>query len=319
MKYLLPLIALIIFKTSWAEIIINGQIINTKHPLIISYWSEYSYISDTIKPNKYHSFEKKYNLQKPMHIWINSRSSAFIMPGDTLSLIIDGDNMALKGNAAKFILFRSKLRENLTALFANSDYNTITKYAIEQSNQFFSSYKHKELLRMKKLNETELVLSLKFSPLLVAYNNNLQKVDSIRYFIMQVQLDSNYVENSPLLLFLNKITFKEEWLNFHETLNTFNNFVKIIRFNNTEDQKPDAIDSYLIDKNIITSVFHDDRFVSSLLSYNLYERIMSSPDIAKLIGTKPFIEELKSRSGGSKSTAFLLQAYQRKKEQLTYR
>ncbi|WP_256010250.1 hypothetical protein [Desertivirga xinjiangensis] len=311
-RFLILSLLMICGKASIATVTINGYIANPSRPLVISYWKDYAYVSDTMKVNKDHFFEKTYKLDGPMHIWINSLSYSFIMPGDTLTLNVKGDKINLNGTAAPYINFRKDLKQELQQLNTNSDYNDRIKYSLEKSEIFFSYFKHKQSGLIKKINEIDLILTIKFSSLLFSYNNNVKKMDSISNFIRVKQKDSTYQDDSKLLSFLGRLDFNDDLMSSHEALNTVNNFIRILRFHESEKNKGiNGTDFYLIEHDIIKFIFNDSSFRRSLLSYNLYKRIQSSEDLNSLLRTCKFISDFKEEDNALEPVA-LINIYQQK-------
>jgi hypothetical protein len=290
---LLTLILTVGFSLSIsANVVIKGEI-RYSDILIISYWDNYHYISDTIKSTKTRLFEKRYNFKKPTSIWINNNSCAFIMPNDTLHIVVKEKEIVLKRNAGKYITFRRNLAEGIGAI-PKKNINSRTQFAILKSDEFFSKYEHSDIETMKRLNYAQLVINYKLYPLLIANSHNKQKIDSISTFFKCRVLDKSNDYSGALFTYLDKIEIHDDVITQNEFLEVLNNIIRIKRDHFIESIKLKEEPNFIIEKNIIYDLFGDSRVYLPLMIYNISFNIDSSKNIQELLLIGDYLELFKA-------------------------
>lgn len=255
--------------------------------VILMYWKDFSLITDTLLLDRNNSFSQSYVFTQPMYIRIiNEISTPFMLvfPGESLHVKITGSDVQLSGTASGYNTFLIQLENRVRSLLkAKTDQNEVTKYALEQSNAFFSTFKHQQAAVVEALNRQSFIFDLKFFPVLVKYNSDAKKMETLKSIIQGKPLPGN---DRDIWLYLDKADYNNEANKYnYQYFNMMNNFVRILSFLSVNnDSALHTTDAYLIENNIIKDVLPSSPLRAALLAYNLNYRITSYTDFPAQLG-----------------------------------
>jgi len=270
-------------SVSYSQITIQATVKGYGNSIIIGYFKDFNYVSDTLRlKNNLASY--KFNSAGPVYFklqTINPDSyTPFLMafPGETIAIKKDIDHLTISGGAESYNRFLIAADSAIKVDFSRKrvDNNTITKYLLDRSDAFFSSFEHPDKAMIMDIYNLHVITNYKFYSLMIKYANDTSKINSLTKFIRNKE--SVKPSEVDLLKYIDKVDFDNPNIGFANISDVMmmNNLVRILR---TQAIKKDStlknFDEYTLESVIIKNLFKESRYRSRLLAYNLYDRIES--------------------------------------------
>jgi len=281
MKKLLVVLCLFLSSFAYSQITIQATVKGYGSKIIIGHWKDFTFISDTLRLNR-DKASFKFDSSNPTYFRLETiepaSSTPFLLgfPGETISIEKDVNHLAIKGGAESYNTFLIQLDSGKRAEFAGKrpDYNTLTKYLLDRSEEFFSNFKHPNKQMIKEIHNLAVITSYKLYPVMVKYNDDASKMNSLFNFIKnQAGVEPN---GDDVLKYMDKVNFNSPNIDFANITDIMmmNNFIRILRMQAIKkDSTLRDIDEYIIENKIIKDLFKESIYRSRLLAYNLYSRV----------------------------------------------
>lgn len=149
MKKLYLVLGLLWSSMAHSQITIQATVSGYGNKIIIGYWKDFSYFGDTLRLNK-NKAGLKFESSEPVYFRLRTIDpdtyTPFLIafPGDTISIEKDTKQLVIKGGAESHNTFLIRLEAEIRAKFSGTspDYNTLTQYLLDRSEDFFSTFKH---------------------------------------------------------------------------------------------------------------------------------------------------------------------------------
>lgn len=305
MKKLYVVLCLFWSSMAHSQITIQATVNGYGNKIAIGYWKDFTYIGDTLRLNR-NKADFKVESSEPVYFKLRTIDpdtySPFLIgfPGDTISIEKDKKRLVIKGGAESYNTFLIRLDSEVREKFAGMppDYNTLTQYLLDRSEDFFSTFKHPQKQLIKDIYTLSVVTNYKLSPVMVKYNSNATIMNSIFDFIKSRGVAG--VNGDDKLKYLDKVDFNNPNIGFANITDimVMNNLIRILRMHAVEkDTTLQDVDAYVIENNIIKDLFKESRYRSRLLAYNLYYRIKAYIDYPmQLAGATDFIADFRKEN-----------------------
>ena len=268
----------------------------------IDYWKDFTFINDTLLLN---GNKANLTLDSKVPVYFNLETitpfsyTPFLMalPGETIAIEKDSNHLTIKGGVESYNTFLLKVDSGMRRSFTEKhpDHNTMTKYLLDRSEEFFSSFSHPDKQMIKDNYTLSVITNHKLYPLLVKYSNDTSKMNSLFYLIKN---PGTIVPNDDeVLKYIDKVNFNNPDIGFANMpeIMMMNNFIRVLRMQAvTKDSTLENVDEYVIENKIIKSLFKEGRYRSRLLAYNLYFRINAYTQFPmQLAGMSDFIADFR--------------------------
>jgi thiol-disulfide isomerase/thioredoxin len=280
MKKLLFMLSMLMSAYAYPQIIINTEVRGFGNKISIEYWKDFTYVSDTLTLNgSKASF--KFNSSIPVYFKLKTLApdtyTPFLIgfPGDTIAIEKNSESTTIKGGADSYNMYLIKTDIEARAAFAGKklDPNTITEYLLNRLGQFFEAFSHPRKQMIKDTYELSVITNYKLYPLM-RYANDTGKINALFRFLKDA--GKGAPSENDFFKYLNRINFDNPNIGFANITDVMmmNNFIRILRTQAVEkDSTLSMVDAYLLERNIITSLFNSSRYRERLSAYNLYLRI----------------------------------------------
>ncbi|MBX3257660.1 MAG: TlpA family protein disulfide reductase [Chitinophagaceae bacterium] len=305
MKKLYLVLCLLLSSMAHSQITIQATVNGYGNKIAIGYWKDFTYISDTLRLNR-NKAGFKLESSEPVYFRLQTIDpdtySPFLIgfPGDTISIEKDTKHFVIKGGAESYNTFFSRLGAEMREKFAGTppDYNTLTQYLLERSEDFFSTLKHPQKQLIKDIHTLYIVTNYKLYPVMKKYSGDTTTMNSISDFIKSQGVANENGDDK--LKYLDKVNFNNPNIGFANITDIMmmNNLIRILRMHAVEkDTTLQDIDAYVIENNIIKDIFKKSRYRSRLLAYNLYYRINQYIEYPmQLAGAADFIADFRKEN-----------------------
>lgn len=318
---------LITFSLCCAAVLAQSKISGTISPedggkILLKYWQDFDFVTDTIPVDKQNHFEKTYAFTKPVRMSLRisktGSSSPFflVLPHEALELIKTPVGLKFNGSVAEYNAFAIQTGQHLPVSFSKmAGNNANTQAVLDQSDTFFKKFTHPQASDIRKLTTAYLICQFKFYPFLVRYNNDPAVIGRLKGILKDQSLGSH--ESDEVYKYLNEIDFNNALVCADDgVLTTVNNFIRICRSLQFKgDSTLKDIDPYLIDCKLIKEIFHGKVMESALLAYNLYHRIEDYTEYpGQLSGVDVYIDELTNERGVQQYLPAIKRIYAQKKQ-----
>ncbi len=276
------LISLYFFSVTsvFAQSTIVGKVQDFGKKVIISYYQDFNYNSDTIELNKSSQFQRQYSFTSPTYIRLATIEpqtfSAFflVMPNESIEIDKSRTGIKWNGSLQAYNNFIEQLNQDMKNKFSgvvtDSD---LFVYKFEKLNDFFAKYSGPHSTMIKSLSTADAIIDRVLYPLLIKWNSDSSKMQMIAQILKDTNAAPAIDEHTK---YLNKINFDDENLQYLgiPSLSMMNNLIRILRMH--EVQKDTLLkeeDEYIVERRIIKNLFKETPFRSRLLGYNLYSRL----------------------------------------------
>lgn len=293
---------------SHSQITIQATVNGYGNKIAIGYWKDFTYIGDTLRLNK-NKADFKVESSEPVYFKLRTIDpdtfSPFLIgfPGDTISIEKDTKHLVIKGGAESYNTFLIRLDVEMREKFAGTppDYNTLTQYLLDRSEDFFSTFKHPQKQLIKDIHTLSIVTTYKLYPVMAKYNGDttaMNTMNRISDFIKSQGVAG--ANGDDKLKYLDRVNFNNPNIGFANITDIMmmNNLIRILRTLAVEkDTTLKDSDPYVIENNIIKDLFKESRYRSRLLAYNLYYRINTYIEYpVQLAGTADFIADFRKEN-----------------------
>lgn len=280
MKNLYLILCLLWSSTAHSQITIQAMVNGYGDKIVIGYWKDFAYISDTLLLNK-HKADFKFESPEPVYFKLQTIDpdtyTPFLIgfPGDTISIEKNTNHLGIKGGAESYNTFLTRLGTEMRTKFAGipPDYNASTQYLLDRSEDFFSTFKHPQKQLIKDIHTLSIITN-KLYPIMVKYSGDTVIMNNVSSFIKNQGVANSNGDDK--LKYLDKVNFNNPNIGFANITDIMmmNNFIRVLRMHAVEkDTTLKYIDEHIIENNIIKDLFKESRYRSRLLAYNLYYRI----------------------------------------------
>lgn len=280
MKKILISVCLLATMPAFAQTTIAGKVQDFGKKVIISYYQDFNFNSDTIELNKNSQFQRQYSFTSPTYIRLATIEpqtfSAFflVMPNETIEIDKSRIGIKLNGSLQAYNIFVEQLNQDMKNKFSgvvtDSD---LLLYKFEKLNEFFANFSGPNSAMIKSLSTVDAIIDRALYPLLIKWNSDNSKMQ----MIAQIFKNPNATPaNDGPTKYLNKINFDDENLQYLgiPSLSMFNNLIRILRMHEVKnDTLLKEQDEYVIESRIIKTLFKETPFRARLLGYNLYSRV----------------------------------------------
>ncbi|SDC01735.1 hypothetical protein [Niabella drilacis] len=281
MKKLFLVLGLLCSSMTYSQIIIHATVNGYGNKMVIGYWKDFTYVSDTLQLNR-NKAHYKFDSSEPVYFKLQTTDpdtyTPFLIafPGDTISIEKDTKHLVIKGGAESYNTFLTRLGAEMRAKFAGMppDYNASTQYLLDRSEDFFSTFKHPQKQLIKNIHTQFIVTNYKLSPIMVKYSSEATIMNGISTIIKSQGVPG--ANGDANLKYLDRVNFSNPNIGFANLpdIITMNNLIRILRTHAIEkDTALKDTDEYVIENKIIKELFKESRYRSRLLAYNLYYRI----------------------------------------------
>ncbi|HEX8376379.1 MAG TPA: redoxin family protein [Pedobacter sp.] len=298
-----------------AQTRISGEISSAKSKVItVNYWKDFVYRNDTIKLDRKDSFSTSYQFTIPMYIRIEEDNNVLtpfmlIYPGENLHIKLDKDSTLLTGSASAYNSFIVNLRKSV-GLKRQLGQDSMLTYALDQSCAFFKTFRHENSKAIENLTIQNLIGQLKLYPLLMKYSSisDSLKIDTLKSIVKTNRLPETAGNE---WLYLDEVNYNNETNKYdHEYLNWLNNFIRITRFHATAKNQFADTDAFLIEKDIIRSIFPASPLRTALLAFNLHFRIKNYTEYPYLLAdVDKYITEFSQEIGSKEYMSAITRTY----------
>lgn len=305
MKKLYLVLCLLSSSMAHSQITIQATVNGYGNKIVIGYWKDFTYISDTLQLNK-NKAGFKFESSEPVYFRLQTIDpdayTSFLIgfPGDTISIEKDTKRLVIKGGAESYNTFLSRLGAEMREKFAGTpqDYNTSTQYLLDRSEDFFSTLKHPQKQLIKDIHTLFIITNYKLLPIMVKYNGEASTMNSVSNFIKSQGVAK--ANGDDKLKYLDKLNFNNPNIGFANLpdIMMMNNLIRILRMHAVEkDTTLKDSDAYVIENKIIKDLFKESRYRSRLLAYNLYSRIDQYTKYPmQLAGTADFVADFRKEN-----------------------
>ncbi len=319
MKRILFMLNMLISAYAYPQIIINTNVKGFGNKISIEYWKDFTYVSDTLTLNMGKaSFE--FNSSIPIYFKLKTIGAdtytPFLIgfPGDRIAIEKDSQSVSVKGGADSYNMFLIKTYGEARAAFAGKrlEPNAMTKYLLERSDQFFQDFSHPNKQMIKDTYELSVIINYKLYPLM----NDAGKINALYRFLEDKGRTSP--GETDLFKYLDRLNFDNPNIGFANITDVMmmDNFIRIVHAQAVKkDSTLSMVDTYLLKRNIIKSLFNSSLYRERLLAYNLYSRIeeyIRYP--AQLAGVGDFLKDFEKEFPGNSTLPAIKKLYQ---QQLT--
>ncbi|HVW99296.1 MAG TPA: hypothetical protein VHA52_02485, partial [Candidatus Babeliaceae bacterium] len=301
---------LLLSSIAQAQITIQTTVKGYGNRVGIGYWKNLTYNEDTLQLNMN---KASFKLDSSIPIYFKFRTidpdtyTPFFMafPGDIIAIEKDSDHFTIKGGAESYNRFLIKTDSEMRAAFTGKrlDYNATTKYLLDRSEEFFSSFNYPNKQMLKDLYTLSVITNYKLYPIISKYNNDTSKMNGLFQLLRNQKRSSN---DDDILKYIDQVNFNNPNMGYASMSDIImmNNFIMILR---TQAIKKDStlrdIDEYIIDNRLIKDLFKESRYRSRLLAYNLYSRIESYTQYPMLLAqVNDFIDDFRKEEFSSELT-----------------
>jgi thiol-disulfide isomerase/thioredoxin len=280
-KLLLLILGIFLSELTYPQITIRATVKGYGNKIIIGYWKDYTYLTDTLRLNM-DKASLKLDSADPLYFKLytiepDSNTPFFIaFPGEIITIEKDRNHLTIKGGAEKYNEFLMQSHAAMLAEFAGKPADDrLTQFMLDRSVEFFSGFNHPHKQIIQDMHNLSVITDYKLYRDMVKYNDNTEKMDSLFSYIKNPARD---MPKNGILKYLDKVNFNNPNISAVNTpqIMLMNNFIRIFR---TQAVKKDStlenIDEYIIENKIIKDLFKESRYRSRLLAYNLYHRINS--------------------------------------------
>ena len=302
MKKLYLVLCLLWSSMAHSQITVQATVDGYGNKIIIGYWKDFTYIGDTLRLKK-NKAGFKFESSEPVYFKLRTIGpdtyTPFLIgfPGDTISIEKDTKHLVTKGGAESYNTFLIRLEAEMREKFfgTSPDYNTLTQYLLDRSEDFFSTFKHPQKQLIKDIHTLSIITNYKLYPIMRKYSGNATIMDSVANFLKGQ--GAAEVHGDDKLKYLDKVNFNDPKIGFANITDIMmmNNLIRILRMHAIEkDTTLKNIDEYVIENNIIKDLFKESRYRSRLLAYNLHYRINSYIEYPmQLAGADDFITDFR--------------------------
>ena len=305
MKKLYLVLCLLWSSMAYSQITIQATVKGYSNKIIIGYWKDFTYIGDTLRLKK-NKAGLKFESSEPVYFRLQTIGpdtyTPFLIgfPGDTIAIKKDTKRIVIKGGAKSYNTFLTRLGAEMRTKFAgmSPDYNMLTQYVLDRSEDFFSTFKHPQKQLIQDIHTLFIITNYKLYPIMIKYNSNATIMNSISSFIKSPGVaDAN---EDDILKYLDRLHFNNPNIGFANIIDimAMNNLIRILRMHAVEkDTALKDIDEHVIENNIIKGLFKESRYRSKLLAYNLYYRINEYTKYPmQLAGAEDFLADFRKEN-----------------------
>ncbi|HRP54995.1 TlpA disulfide reductase family protein [Agriterribacter sp.] len=281
MKKLYLVLCLLWSSMAHSQITIQATVNGYGNEIIIGYWKDFTYTGDTLRLKKN---KAGFKFESPEPVYFKLRTidpdtfTPFLIgfPGDTIYIEKDTKHLVIKGGAENYNTFLIRLETEMRKKFSGTspDYNTLTQFLVDRSEDFFSTFTHPQKQLIKDIHTLSIITRSKLYPIMTQYSGNASIMNSIANFIKSE--GAAEVNGDDELKYLDKVNFNNPNIGFATITDIMmmNNLIRILRTHAIEkDTALKNMDEYVIENKIIKDLFKESRYRSRLIAYNLYYRI----------------------------------------------
>lgn len=304
MKKLYLVLCLLWSSMAHSQITVQATVNGYDNKIVIGYWKDFTYIGDTLRLKK-NKAGLTFESSEPVYFRLQTIDpdtySPFLIgfPGDTIVIEKNTEGLVIKGGAESYNTFLIRLEAEMRTKFGGipRDYNMSTQYALDRSEDFFSTFKHPQKQLIQDIH-TLFIITHKLYSIMVKHSEDATIMNSIASFIKNPgAADAN---GDDELKYLDKVNFNNPNIGFANILDIMmmNNLIRILRMHAIEkDTTLKNIDEYVIENNIIKDLFKESRYRSRLLAYNLYNRINEYTKYPmQLAGAEDFLADFRKEN-----------------------
>ncbi|HRN57578.1 MAG TPA: redoxin family protein [Agriterribacter sp.] len=307
MKKLYLVLCLLWSSIVHSQITIQATVNGYGNKIVIGYWKDFTYIGDTLRLNR-NKAGFKFESSEPVYFKLRTIDpdtyTPFLIgfPGDTISIEKDTKHLVIKGGAESYNTFLTRLEAEVREKFSGTspNYNTLTQYLLDRSEDFFSTFKHPQKQLIKDIHTLSIITNKLYS-LMAKYGDRETIMNSVSEFIKNQGVANP--DGDDKLKYLDKVNFNNPNIGFANITDIMmmNNLIRILRTQAVEkDTTLKDMDEYVIENNIIKDIFKESRYRSRLLAYNLYYRINHYLEYPmQLAGAADFIAGFRKESFNS--------------------
>lgn len=305
MKKLFLVLCLLWSSLAYSQISIKVTVKGYGNKVAVNYYKGLTYISDTLTLHK-DIVGFKFESTVPVYFRLQTidpgTNTPFLIgfPGDTIAIEKDPNNIVIKGGAESYNTFLTQIGAEMRAKFAGTqpDYNTVTQYSLDRSEEFFSTFKHPQKQLIKDIHTLSIITSDKLYPVMVKYSYDADTMNSIFNLIKNRGVSK--ANGNGVLKHLDKVNFNNPNIGFADITDIMmmNNLIRILRMQAVKkDSTLKDVDEYVIENKIIKDLFKASRYRSRLLAYNLYYRVNDYTEYPmQLAGVNDFIADFRKEN-----------------------
>ena len=302
MKKLYFVLCLLCSSVAHSQITIQATVNGYGKKIVIGYWKDLTYIADTLQLKK-NKAEFKFESSAPVYFKLRTIDpdtfTPFLIgfPGDTIFIEKDTKHLVIKGGAESYNTFLIRLEAEIREKFSGTspDYNTLTQYVLDRSEDFFSTFTHPQKQLIKDIHTLSTITRYKLYRIMVKYSEDATIMKSIANFI--TNQGAAEVNGDGTLKYLDKVNFNNPNIGSANITDIMmmNNLIRILRTHAIEkDTALKDMDEYVTENKIIKDIFKESQYRSRLLAYNLYYRINNYVEYPmQLAGADDFITDFR--------------------------
>lgn len=189
MKKLYLVLCLLWSSMAHSQITVQATVKGYGNKIVIGYWKDFAYIGDTLRLKKNKAGFKSES-SEPVYFRLQTIDpdtySPFLIgfPGDTIVIEKNTEGLVIKGGAESYNTFLIRLEAEMRTKFGGipRDYNMSTQYALDRSEDFFSTFKHPQKQLIQDIH-TLFIITHKLYSIMVKHSEDATIMNSIASFI----------------------------------------------------------------------------------------------------------------------------------------